>query len=90
MGMAGGYGLSIPRHLPNLGIFHNDGIISVAPVNGIFATLCVAMGLLIALCLPNLAELTKENYGPMVHKKQHQIKFYLCWPQEIHSLMNQL
>lgn len=75
-GMAGGYGVSIPRYLPDLGLFANDGIIHVASVSGIDAVVGITIGLIIALCLPNLAELTKKNYGPMINKKQYHLNLF--------------
>jgi len=75
-GMVGGYGVSIPRYLPDLGLFANDGIIHVASVSGIDAVVGITIGLIIALCLPNLAELTKKNYGPMINKKQYHLNLF--------------
>lgn len=75
-GMAGGYGVSVPQNFLDIGIFTHEGIITVAPVGQMMAFVSVAIGLAIAFCLPNLAEITRNYYGPMMHKKQQQLRLF--------------
>ncbi len=73
-GMSGCYGVNLPTWMPDTGYFLNFNFIALSPVESIFAIGIVCISLAISLCLPNLVEMTRHQYGPIIHPSQKKIR----------------
>lgn len=81
-GMVGGYGVSIPLFLPDLGLFVHNGIINMAKIEEMKSSVIVLIALSIVLILPNLKDMTRVYRTALVTEK-HDIVLINLLPLSI-------